>query len=311
VNIIITTRCHKLCDFCFMGDLRNNAIADMTFEDFKKCIAELISHNIWTVNLLGGEATLHPQIIDFIEYASSQGMRTALITNLLCSDDFIDFANQNSYMFEPIMVNTDIPGNYQKGHYEWFMKNLSRIDWKPKPSEKNPKKMKPHLNWFGRITLGLDMKEDMYDYVFDYKPYGLDTLGISLDMTVPRKHFINNTKLGDVLVKIVQRFKDGGITVLQDGCGMPLCMFTDEHRKILATHLRYVNSGCSFAVDVLPNLDVIPCMMLQHIRARFEDGLKKITDDFNKLHENIDAQECTDCPHFYKICAGFCLNGRI
>ena len=99
-----------------MGDLRNNAIADMTFEDFKKCVAELKSHNIWVAHLLGGEATLHPQIIDFIEYTASQGMRTALITNLLCSDDFIDFANRNSYMFEPIMVNTDIPGNYKKGH---------------------------------------------------------------------------------------------------------------------------------------------------------------------------------------------------
>ena len=311
MNIIITTRCHKFCDFCFMGDLRNNAMADMTFENFKKCIVELQLNNIWTVLLLGGEPTLHPQIIDFIEYAFSQGMRTALITNLLCSDEFIDFANQNPLMFQPIMVNTDIPGNYKKGHHEWFIKNLSRIDWKPKPSEKNPEKIEPHLNWFGRITLGLDMKEDMYDYLFDYKQYGLDTLGISLDMTIPRKHLINNTKLGEVIIKFVQRFEDGGITLLQDGCGMPLCIFTDEHRKILATHLRHANCGCSFAIDVLPDLDVIPCMLLKHIRTRFENGLEKITDEFSKLSKNIDAQECTDCPHFYKTCAGFCLKGRV
>jgi sulfatase maturation enzyme AslB (radical SAM superfamily) len=311
VNIIITTRCHKLCDFCFMGDLRNSTITDMTFDDFKKCIAELKSQSIWSVHLLGGEATLHPHLIDFIEYTASQGMRTALITNLLCSDDFIDFANDNPLAFEPIMVNTDIPGNYKNGHYELFIKNLSRIDWEPKPSKKDPKKTSPHLNWFGRITLGLDMKEDMYDYLFDYKQYGMDTLGISLDMTVPRKQFINNTKLGEIVVKIVQRFNNGGITVLQDGCGMPLCMFTGEHRKILAANLRYVNSGCSFAIDVLPNLDVIPCMMLQGIRARLEDGLNNIITQFNKLHENVDAQECAGCPHFYKICAGFCLNGRI
>jgi hypothetical protein len=155
------------------------------------------------------------------------------------------------------------------------------------------------------------MKEDMYDYLFDYKKYGLDTLGISLDMTVPRKDFLHNTELGEIVVNIVLRFKNEGFTLLQDGCGMPFCMFTDEHRKILTMHLRYVNSGCSFPLDVLPNLDVIPCMMLQHIRDRFENGLEKIMDNFAKLHQDIDLQECSGCPHFYKTCAGFCLNGRV
>jgi hypothetical protein len=88
-------------------------------------------------------------------------------------------------------------------------------------------------------------------------------------------------------------------------------MFTDEHRQVLAKHLRYVNSGCSFPCDILPNLEVIPCMMLQHIRTRLDKGLEKIRAEFQKLHENIDAQECEGCPHFYKICAGFCLNERV
>jgi hypothetical protein len=311
MNIVITTRCHKHCDFCFMGDLRNNGTTDMPFDDFKKCISELRRNGIWSVNLMGGEATLHPQVIDFIEYTYSQGMRTALKTNLLCSDDFIDFANQNPEMFLPIMVNTDIPGKYKKGHHEWLLHNLSRIEWQPKPPDASQKKIRPHLTWFGRITLGLDMQEDMYDYLFDYKQLGMNTLGISLDMTVPRKHLIRNTKLGETFVRIVQRFNDNGVTVLQDGCGIPFCMFTDEHRQVLATHLRYVNSGCAFPYDILPDLEVIPCMMLQNIRTSLDNGLEKIRAEFQNMYENIDAQECEGCPHFYKICAGFCLNGRV
>jgi hypothetical protein len=311
VNIIITTRCHKLCDFCFMGDLRNNGISDMTFEDFKKSVSEIKRHNFRSINLMGGEATLHPQVIDFIKYIDSQGMKTALKTNLLCSDDFIDFCNQHPDMFEPIMVNTDIPNKYKKSHHEWLIRNLSRIITKPEPIESFDGEIESHLNWFGRITLGLDMKEDMYDYLFDYKKYGLDTLGISLDMTVPRKYLLHNTELGEVVVKLVLRFRNEGFTLLQDGCGMPYCMFTDEHRKILTTHLSYVNSGCSFPFDILPNLDVIPCMMLQHIRAKLEDGLDKINSNFMKLHENVVPQECSRCPHFYQTCAGFCLNGRV
>lgn len=311
MNIVVTTRCHKHCDFCFMGDLRNNGTTDMSFDDFKKSVSELRRNGIWSVNLMGGEATAHPQVSEFIEYISSQGMRTALKTNLLCSDDFIDFANRNPDMFLPIMVNTDIPGKYLKGHHEWLLHNLSRLEWRPKPAEAGRKKVKWHLTWFGRITLGLDMREDMYDYLFDYKQYGLNTLGISLDMTVARKHWIRNTDLGEKVVRIVQRFVDNGITVLQDGCGMPFCMFTDEHRQVLATHLRYVNSGCAFPYDILPNLDVIPCMMLQHIRIPLDNGLEKIRDEFQKLHENVDPQECEGCPHFYDICAGFGLNGRV
>ena len=311
MNIVITTRCHKHCDFCFMGDLRNNGTTDMSFDDFKKCISELRRNGIWTVNLMGGEATSHPKITDFIEYSYSQGMRTALKTNLLCSNDFIDFANQNPEMFLPIMVNTDIPEKYKKDHYKWLLHNLSRIEWQPQAADANRKKRKRHLTWFGRITLGLDMREGMHDYLFDYKQYGMDTLGISLDMTVPRKHLIRNTKLGETVVRIVRRFNDNGITPLQDGCGMPFCMFTDGHRQVLATHLRYVNSGCAFPYDVLPDLGVIPCMMLQHIRTSLDKGLEKIKNEFQKLHENIDPQECAGCPYFHKICSGFGLNGRV
>jgi hypothetical protein len=311
MNIVVTTRCHKHCEFCFMGDLRNNGTTDMSFDDFKKCIAELRNNGIWSVNLMGGEATTHPQVIAFIEYISSQGMRTALKTNLLCSDDFIDFANQNPEMFLPIMVNTDIPENYLKGHHKWLMHNLSRLEWQPKSPDAGRKKARRPLTWFGRITLGLDMQEDMYDYLFDYKQYGMDTLGISLDMTVPRKEWIRNTDLGEKVVRIVKRFTDNGITVLQDGCGVPFCMFTDEHRQVLAGHLRYVNSGCAFPYDILPDLEVIPCMMLKHIRAPLDNGLEKIRDEFQKLHENVDPQECAGCPHFYTICAGFGLNGRV
>ena len=144
MNIIITTRCHKLCDFCFMGDLRNNGITDMTFEDFKKSVSEIKRHNFKSISLMGGEATLHPQVIDFTRYIDSQGMKTALKTNLLCSDDFIDFCNQYPYMFEPIMVNTDIPSKYKKGHHEWLIKNLSRIITKPKPIESYHGESKSH-----------------------------------------------------------------------------------------------------------------------------------------------------------------------
>jgi hypothetical protein len=294
-----------------MGDLRNNGITDMAFEDFKTCISELRRNGIWSVNLMGGEATAHPQVIEFIEYTYSQGMRTALKTNLLCSDDFIDFANRNPEMFLPIMVNTDIPANYKKGHHDRLLRNLSRIEWQPKSSDDNRKKTKPHLTWFGRITLGKDMKEEMYDYLFDYKQYGMDTLGISLDMTVPREHWIGNTKLGETVAAIVRRFSDNGITPLQDGCGMPFCMFTDEQRHVLAAHLRYVNSGCAFPYDILPDLEVIPCMMLQHIRTSLDKGLEKIKSEFQQLHHDIDPQECDGCRHFYNICAGFCLNGRV
>jgi hypothetical protein len=88
-------------------------------------------------------------------------------------------------------------------------------------------------------------------------------------------------------------------------------MFTDVQRQVLATQLRYVNSGCAFPYDVLPELEVIPCMMLQHIRTSLDRGLEKIRNEFQKLYENIDPQECEGCPHFCKICAGFGLNGRV
>lgn len=83
-NIEITTRCNLKCRFCARAILKREA-RDMDQAAFRRII-DLLPH-AYRVTLVGlGEPLLHPDILDMVAIASSQGRRTGLVTNAMCLD---------------------------------------------------------------------------------------------------------------------------------------------------------------------------------------------------------------------------------
>lgn len=78
----ITDACNLRCKHCFHGDT-NTKTSHMNFENFKKTINILVNKGLRLVEITGGECTLHPNFIQFIDYLISveQIELIAILTN--------------------------------------------------------------------------------------------------------------------------------------------------------------------------------------------------------------------------------------
>jgi MoaA/NifB/PqqE/SkfB family radical SAM enzyme len=66
-ELIITSRCNFNCPYCRGTDI-NGQKGDMSFDDIKNVIDFWASENIQNVRLSGGEPTVHPNIVEIVQY---------------------------------------------------------------------------------------------------------------------------------------------------------------------------------------------------------------------------------------------------
>lgn len=79
-----TMRCNLSCDFCFNKSMPS--CDDITFRNFKNIADKLANLNIRAIDIMGGEPTLHKDIIPIIEYASEKKFQINLSSNGLNSE---------------------------------------------------------------------------------------------------------------------------------------------------------------------------------------------------------------------------------
>ena len=79
VQFYPTLRCNLACDFCFNRGLAQLPDVDPT--DFARMLDRLQEAGVGTLDLLGGEPTLHPRLGELIEALAARRMRTTLSTN--------------------------------------------------------------------------------------------------------------------------------------------------------------------------------------------------------------------------------------
>ncbi len=73
-----TLRCNWSCDFCFNRSLAS--MDDMPVSSFRAMLSRL-PHTVQTLDIIGGEPTLHPGIVSLVQAASSAGLRINLSSN--------------------------------------------------------------------------------------------------------------------------------------------------------------------------------------------------------------------------------------
>jgi MoaA/NifB/PqqE/SkfB family radical SAM enzyme/pimeloyl-ACP methyl ester carboxylesterase len=84
-NIEITTRCNLKCAYC-ARTLRGVPSGDMS-KDLFRTVLGLLPH-AYRITLVGlGETLLHPNVVEIVAHASSEGRRVALVTNGMLLDE--------------------------------------------------------------------------------------------------------------------------------------------------------------------------------------------------------------------------------
>jgi len=74
-----TLRCNRSCAFCFNRSLPD--VQDMTYETFHAMLDRLKALSVKTVDIIGGEPTMHPELIRIVREAGRQGFRVNVSSN--------------------------------------------------------------------------------------------------------------------------------------------------------------------------------------------------------------------------------------
>jgi radical SAM protein with 4Fe4S-binding SPASM domain len=74
-----TIHCNRSCDFCFNRSLP--AMPDMSLSDFSHMLNTLAKQSVKTLDIMGGEPTLHPDIAQFARAAGQRGLRVNISSN--------------------------------------------------------------------------------------------------------------------------------------------------------------------------------------------------------------------------------------
>jgi radical SAM protein with 4Fe4S-binding SPASM domain len=79
IQLYPTLRCNKTCDFCFNRSLA--PMQDMHFEEFNRMLGTLRAIGVRTLDIIGGEPTLHNDLPRLIKTALLEGMAINVSSN--------------------------------------------------------------------------------------------------------------------------------------------------------------------------------------------------------------------------------------
>jgi radical SAM protein with 4Fe4S-binding SPASM domain len=74
-----TLRCDRRCDFCFNKALPGGE--DMPLASFRRMIGRITGAGVQVLDILGGEPTLHRELLPMIEHACGRGMMVNISSN--------------------------------------------------------------------------------------------------------------------------------------------------------------------------------------------------------------------------------------
>jgi radical SAM protein with 4Fe4S-binding SPASM domain len=74
-----TLQCNRSCDFCFNRSLPR--VRDTSFEDFSKLLDKITRLSVSSLDIIGGEPTLHPDLLRFVQEADRCRLRVNVSSN--------------------------------------------------------------------------------------------------------------------------------------------------------------------------------------------------------------------------------------
>ncbi|MBQ0141735.1 MAG: radical SAM protein [Prevotellaceae bacterium] len=83
IQFELTSRCNERCIHCYIPNGKKNAGKDMPIEKVKSLIDEFAEMGGLHVTLSGGEAFLHPKLIETMNYCREKDMQISILSNLI------------------------------------------------------------------------------------------------------------------------------------------------------------------------------------------------------------------------------------
>lgn len=297
MNLCINNKCNQNCEFCFQYKFHKDYYNDMSLDLIKKFLDKFPEEQ--GIGILGGEPTLHPDIIEILNLMSKRFSPFTLMTNLHIYDLRIIGTIINTKNIT-LLVN----GNCFNGKSKIFDKNFNEL----------LKYKNIHLGY----TITNSTTIDDFSFIFDYIEQDKNnkiSLRLSPNMNTDNFEFNKenfNSVLNELILYMAKYYND---VIISLDCSMNYCFYDeDTFYEILMNYpnLKY-NKECMGAIDVLPDMSAIWCSNFYtdpmfKIKNIFDfNSSMEIRDHFKKIFElyNPKSVQCVNCDKTY-ACKGLC-----
>ena len=255
-NIVINNYCNLQCPYCF-ADSINGVPENMSLNEFKD-ILTFINH-AESINILGGEPTLHPQLQSILnilyEYGVESQEVTWLFTNGINLRGFLPwFSKHNDFM--RILINCNTPVIQTEEQWSNLLETIDIIY--------------TDETLIPIVILGCNLYSDCADYSYLWNlvdQYNLNTIRVSVSSPGSKLKTWRNKKweyfnlMKPIFMQFITDATERSVNLMFDCSQLPKCMFTHEELTFIESRgwLQTIEY-CVPPVDILMNGKAIPCL---------------------------------------------------
>ena len=308
-------RCNRACSYCFAKEkldsyAQSKVETEISLENLEKVTDFLVKSGCDTIQLAGGEPTIHPKFREILLALLAKKFSVNLLSNALWGSKFNALFDQVSPASLGFLLNIDMPTVYNYQERLRLEENLA------------------FLSKRGNVTLSFNLfeKKPDYDYIFAMvEKYGFKNLRLSFSMPVKFGGKINvhlviqdYKIMAKYVMDFVHRAEKLGATVGLDNA-VPICMFSPDElselmiKQVIAPNRNFV---CYPAIDIGPDLSVWRCFGTSKLFNKKLDEFKSLSDLYDyyqrasRLYQFkfFPLEECATCEYAKKErCQGGCI----
>ena len=275
--------------------------------DFYKIADYLKRNNETNIGIIGGEPTLHPHIVEMIEYALDKGFKVQLFTNGLMQDTIARrLADLDQKQFR-LLININDKSFYTQSRLADIEKSLNLF----------------HHN----AVLGYTIFSPDFDLSFHAELIKRHDLGRGLRLGIaspvvghPSKSVETTENMQQVAARVIENIHglEEENILLNFDCGFTMCMFTTEQLGIITQKTKGFMSMCNPVIDIDIDLNIHHCFPLTNVLAVPMESIPDLNElryQYEKRFQAIkifgNQGKCLDCKYLKRHqCGGWCL-GRI
>lgn len=284
----------------------------LAWDDFIYVLDMYERSRVPVLSVLGGEPTLHPDIVPMMDYALKRGFDFRMFTSGIMA------LQTRERIFEVVQA-------HESGKRKiTFIVNVNHPSDTPLPHQKAQSDFLELAGPRASISFNIFRLNFDLDFAFDLVSRHDLMPTIRLGLTHPIAEaregnaFIGPLDYPTVAVRLERYFPKFATNRVIPGfdCGFPVCMFTDAQLGMLLKLQGTFHWTCGPIVDIGPDLEVWPCFPLSHIRGKslydfdsIEAVQRYFLEEVRKRRQGNTGifVECDECDHRLRgLCNGGC-----
>lgn len=258
-NIMINEVCNLSCPYCFANKYVNgDNSTNMSFENFQKAVDWIVDGDGGRIGIIGGEPTLHPEFISFLDYAVEKRKPSQSIhvfSNGIEIGRFAEYFGKNNIS---VLLNVNRPEVVlTKKQHEKLLENIGLL--------------RKHGV---EVSIGINLYED-FDYGFIkhiVKEFSFKDLRVGI--TCPNsKELVRQGSLSHyktikpALMRLIKEMVEMECDIHLDCQKIPRCVFTEEELCELEglnllpgmKDILHETAKCHPVIDILQDLKAVRC----------------------------------------------------